>query len=428
MSRRLYACVVAQRKLWRLRFERDFSRQDENEQRWLRLYARTHLAGLLFAEKQQEVLQADELLDWFRVYCNRRATESRWRHGLYTVRQLKQTTSMHQPVWIAEQLCWDGVDADSTLTTGFQRSDDYLIVAVEPPSMDMPFEPTNATLYVWHLNALHLPPRPIMSRFADPISLYRNWLVARKRFMNNSVPGITLVFDLAKHTARPGVIEREANSLHIQQATKDSIHLLWRDEIGARTSHVMISWRFWDFTPNRAPPTQCLTVCKVQFHANNSYLKTCRIGDSRFIMLNRNSWSHSTDIMPPTIALVEITESNTGITMKEKWSLAQELDDITPIVSQSMLLMTRRYNSRRLLSLDDGSLVQDISIATLDCWSKSGLYPLRSQWMSMSEDITWNYPADDSKISSISGGRWSASSNALLETGSENSVVVDYAV
>ncbi|RKP06331.1 hypothetical protein THASP1DRAFT_31844 [Thamnocephalis sphaerospora] len=293
-SRWLYACVAAQRKLWRLRFERDFSKQDENEQRWLRHYARGHLAHLLFAEEQQEVLlQTDELLDWFRVYCSRRATEYRRRRGLYTVHQAKQASDIHasgirlqsiitssretrdmhvlsqrilapqqQPVWIAEQLCWDGVDADNMLVTEERYSDEYLVIAVEARSMTMSAGSTNATLYAWHFNALHLPPRLIMSKLMGTISLYKNWLVVRKHFMCDSVPSITLVFDLAKHTARPGILEGGVNHIHIQKATEDSVCLLWRDKIKVEESHATISWRLWDFTPDRAPPVQCPTVCE----------------------------------------------------------------------------------------------------------------------------------------------------------------------
>ncbi|RKP10084.1 hypothetical protein THASP1DRAFT_28131 [Thamnocephalis sphaerospora] len=267
-SRWLYACVAAQRKLWRLRFERDFPKQDENELRWLRLYARTHLAHLLFAEEQQRALSlTDELLDWFRAYCNRCATEYRWRHKLYTAHQPKQTTGTHvggvrlqsmiiskhavqymrvlsqrilaphqRPVWIIEQPCWDGVDVHDLVAKEKQYSDEYLIVSVgprntSPRSAITPVKSTNTTLYAWHLNALHLPPHLIMSNFSGNVSLYNNWLVVHKHFMDDNIPGTTLVFDLAKRTARPGIIEGGTSKLHIQQATENSIRLLWRDKI-----------------------------------------------------------------------------------------------------------------------------------------------------------------------------------------------------
>ncbi|RKP07920.1 hypothetical protein THASP1DRAFT_30257 [Thamnocephalis sphaerospora] len=436
-SRWLYACVAAQRKLWRLRFERDFPKEDENELRWLRLYARTHLAHLLSAEEQQEtLLPTDELLDWFRAYCSRCATEYRWRRGLHTAHQFKQATDMcvggirlqsiintsraargirvisqralapqQRPVWIAEQPCWDGVDTDGMLVTDYRYSDEYLIIAIEPPSMSV--GSTNATLYSWHLNALHLPPRLIMSNFMGTISLYKNWLVIRKHFMNDSIPSITLMFDLAKHTARPGILEGGANHIHIQKATEDSVCLLWRDKIKAEISHATISWRLWDFTPDRAPPAQCPTVCETQFYAADAYLETCRIDDSRFVIFNSASKSYSVDTMPPTIALMEITEANTGATMKEKWSITLNLVDIEPIVSRDMLLVTLSHKGHKLLNLSDGSLVHDISIAALSCWSESGLYPLRSRWASMDEDKTLEQPRSSSEFAPARFTVWS---------------------
>ncbi|RKP05230.1 hypothetical protein THASP1DRAFT_32931 [Thamnocephalis sphaerospora] len=445
-SRWLHACVAAQRKLWRRRFERDFPRQDENELRWLQLYARTHLADRLFAEKQQEVLlPTDELLDWFHAYCSRRATEYRWRHGLYTVQQAKQVAGIcvggirlqsiiitsratrdmrvlsqrilapqQRPIWITEQLCWDGVDAENMLVTEERYSDEYLVIAVEARSMAMSVGSTNASLYVWHLNALHLPPRLIMRRFMGSISLYKNWLVVRKHFMSGGAPSITLVFDLAKNTARPGIIEGGASKLHIQQVTKDNVRLLWRDKIKAKESHAMVSWRLWDFTPDRAPPTHCPTIYKAQFYANDSRLETCRVDDSRFAMFSRTSWNRSADTTLPTIALMEIMESDTGTTIKEKWSTAQELTSIEPIVSRDMLLVTLPSEKYMLLNLSDGSPIHDISIATLDCWSGNGLYPLRSQWTNMAEKITLERLKGDPDLASIGVKTFSASSNAML--------------
>ncbi|RKP08632.1 hypothetical protein THASP1DRAFT_29564 [Thamnocephalis sphaerospora] len=457
-SRWLYACVAAQRKLWRLSFERDFPKQDENELRWLRHYARTHLAHLLFAKRRQEaLLPTDELLDWFRVYCNRRATEYRWRHGLYTVRQPEQTTGTHiggvrlqsivissraardmrvisqrvlapqqQPVWIAEQLCWGGVDADSMLTTEDRHSDEYLVIAVEPPSMTMSAGSTNATLYVWQLNALHLPPRLIMSGFMGSINLYKNWLVASKHFMDDDTPGITVVFDLAKHTARPETLEGNVNRIHMQQATDDSIRLLWRDEIEGLTSHTTVLWRLWDLEPNRSPPMRCLTTCETQFYAGERYLKTCRIDDNRFAMFSQ-TLKHSAD-MPPTIKMMEILENNVRVTMKEKWSLAQELDDITPIVSRDLLLVNISYKSHKLVNLSDGSLVHDISIATLDCWSGCGLYPLRSRWKDMAKNITREHLKGDPSLVSAESQVWLPSSNARMMYVNDIPAVADYSI
>ncbi|RKP07447.1 hypothetical protein THASP1DRAFT_30729 [Thamnocephalis sphaerospora] len=457
-SRWLYACVAAQRKLWRLRFERDFPKQDENEQRWLRHYARSHLAHLLFAEEQQEVLlQTDELLDWFHAYCSRRATEYRWRRELYTVRLCKQANGIHaggirlqsiidfsrgaqdicvvsqrilapqqQPVWIAEQLCWDGVEAENMLVTEEHYSDEYLVVAVEARSMTMSVGSTNASLYVWHLNALHLPPRLIMRKLMGSISLYKNWLVVRKHFMSGDASSITLVFDLAKHTARPGIIEGGASKLHIQQVTEDSIRLLWRDKIKAEASHAMISWRLWDFTPDRAPPTHCPTIYKAQFYASDSRLETCRVDDSRFAMFSRTSWNRSADTTLPTIALMEIMESDTGATIKEKWSTAQELKNIKPIVSRGMLLVALYPDGHMLLNLSDGSLVHNISIATLVCWSESGLYPLRNQWTNMDENSTQKQPNRHSAFDSVEYRICSAAPNARIVRIDDMPGVADY--
>ncbi|RKP05323.1 hypothetical protein THASP1DRAFT_32836 [Thamnocephalis sphaerospora] len=457
-SRWLYACVAAQRKLWRLCFERDFPKQDENERRWLQLYARTHLADLLFAKKRQTVLlPTEELLDWFRVYCNRRATEYRWRHGLYTTQQPEQAASTHaggirlqsiilsqrmiqdirvvsqrilapqqRPIWVTEQPCWDGVDADGMFAAEGQCSDEYLVIAVEPPGMLMLGGSTNSTLYVWHLNAFHLPPRLIMNKHTGFIRLYKNWLVVRKYFMSGT-PGITFVFDLAKHTTRPGIIEGGASRIIIQKATENSIRLLCRNEVRQEESHARVSWRLWDVMPGREPPTRCLTVCETQFYADDSHLQTRRIDDSRFVMYNIAFWHHSVENRPPTIVLMEITESNAGVAIKEKWSLVQELNNVEPIVSRDLLLVTVPLKGHRLLNLSDGSLVRDISIATLDCWSKSGLYPLRSRWTNVTEAAR-DHLKGDPTLTSDGLKTWSASSNARMVTANDAPAIADYSI
>ncbi|RKP10844.1 hypothetical protein THASP1DRAFT_27383 [Thamnocephalis sphaerospora] len=457
-SRWLYACVAAQRKLWRLRFERDFPKQDKNEQHWLQLCARTHLADRLFAQEQQEVLlQTDELLDWFRVYCSRRATEYRWRHGLYTVRQAKQADGtcvggirlqsiitakrtvedlyvlsqrilapQQQPVWIFEQPCWDGVDTDCTYITEHRLSNDYLVVAVEPPALIPTIKSAEATLYAWHLDALHLPPRLIMSDFAGSISLHKNWLVAHNHFANDSIPGITFVFELDKHTSRPGIIEGGSRKLQVQQATSDSVRILCRDKISAEESHAMVSWQLWDFTPDRAPPTQCLAAYEAPFYAADFFLATCRIDDSRFIVYNFDAARQPTDTMPPTIALMTITESSAGVAIKETWSLAQELNDIELIVSRNMILLSLPPNHHKLLNLSDGSLVHDIPLATLDFWSESGLYPVRSQWANMTEKDAQKHLHGDPTFAFAGSVSWSTSPNAKVLFTSDPPAVADY--
>ncbi|RKP08305.1 hypothetical protein THASP1DRAFT_29879 [Thamnocephalis sphaerospora] len=354
---------------------------------------------------------ANEPLDWFRVYCNRRATEYRWRLGLRTEHRPEKATGkrtggvrlqniieinrelqdiriisqrilapQQQPVWLSKQLCWDGVDTNKISTKQYQRSDEYLIIVVETRSVFA--LSTNDTIYAWHLNALHLPPRLITNKVKGPISLYKNWLVIRKHCRDHDTPDATLVFDLAKRAARPEMIEGGADMLHIQQATAGSIRLLWRDEIDAEESLTRISWRFWDYAPDRAPPTQYLSVGRTQLYAGERRLKTCRIDDSRFVIFNQTS-VNSADT-PPNIKLMEILESNAKVTMVERWSLSQELNSTTPIVSQDMLLVTLRSMKHRLLNLSDGSPVHDISITTLDCWTTlagSGEYPWSSDAM-----------------------------------------------
>ncbi|RKP06332.1 hypothetical protein THASP1DRAFT_31845 [Thamnocephalis sphaerospora] len=131
-------------------------------------------------------------------------------------------------------------------------------------------------------------------------------------------------------------------------------------------------------------------------------------------MYNQTSRKHFENIMPPNITLMEITESNTGMTMKEKWSLAQELTDIKPIVSRDLLLVILSYKDHRLLNMSDGTLVHDISIVALDCWSRSGLYPLRSQWANMNEDSTRKLPNSPSAFASVELQGLSAASGARI--------------
>ncbi|RKP04557.1 hypothetical protein THASP1DRAFT_33663 [Thamnocephalis sphaerospora] len=145
-------------------------------------------------------------------------------------------------------------------------------------------------------------------------------------------------------------------------------------------------------------------------------------------MYNRTSWQNSTDTMPPTIALMRITESDADVTIKEEWSIAQELFSIKPIVSRDMLLVTLPLKGHRLLNLSDGSPIRDITIATLDCWSKSGLYPLRSQWEKMNEDTIRKEPSDDTASTSIKFGACSVASGACIAYANGMLGVADYSL
>ncbi|RKP08582.1 hypothetical protein THASP1DRAFT_29609 [Thamnocephalis sphaerospora] len=331
-----------------------------------------------------------------------------------------------QPVWIIEQPCLGGADADDTLVTEYQLSEEYLIAVVHVYSVAMSVGPIDGTLYAWHLSALHLPPRLIMSKYTGTISLYKNWLVVQKDFANGNTPSITFVFDLAKHTSRPGILEIQANKRQIQSATEDSIRLLWGDEIRRKASNAMISWQLWDFAPDRAPPTQCSAICETEFYTDDNSLRSCRIDDSSFVVFSRTSWKDSADTTPPTIALMELTESNTGVTMKERWSIAQELKDIRPIVSQNMLLVELPHNGHRLLNLNDGTLIHGVPIVALNCWLRSDLYPLRRQWADIIKHIPPEQFKDQCKPFCDSVEASSKSPNATLRLANGIPIVVDF--
>ncbi|RKP08619.1 hypothetical protein THASP1DRAFT_29586 [Thamnocephalis sphaerospora] len=459
-SRWLYACVAAQRKLWRLRFERDFPKQDENELRWLRHYARTHLAHLLFAEEQQEtLLPTDELLDWFHAYCSRRATEYRWRHGLYKEYQPEQATGTHiggirlqslfssgrsiqrsfvtskrilspqqSPVWITEQLCWGDVDTDSIYIGTHQLSDEYLVIATMPNSTGISVGLSSADLYVWHLDALHLPPRLIVSQLVGHYQLCKNWLIIRKRYFYGNIRSNTLVFDLTKHTFCPDVIEKGSDSLHVQQATTKSIYLLWTDEAKLVKDSTAILFRLWKFTPDIAPPLQCLMNYEVVVHAKGVLPVTYRVDDNRLVLFYSRNVASIAEASNPNLMLMEVLESESGVSMKEKWSLALDMDDVYAIVSRDLLAVRLSYTSYKLLNLDDGSLFRNIPASGLYPWCLNNLYPLRNQWASMTQDAMWSNPKNNQAYNFGSNSRQLTSTNAMLILDTKAATVFDFSV
>ncbi|RKP08086.1 hypothetical protein THASP1DRAFT_30115, partial [Thamnocephalis sphaerospora] len=233
-SRQWRIRVSSWQTLWQNYYLNQFPQDDNSEFRWLRQYEQVEKAIQARAEratnKPADPYQA-WTLDWFNAYCHRCATEYRWRHGLYAMRQLDKVastppngvhlqsipcirlpasqkdavvasqwllTTEQRPTWLLERLCWDGIDMEHAQIVGRDQADEHLFMYIMHLNMGRA-APLRNSLHVWRLAALHKPSRAIVTnRLIYSTTIHRNWLVVQYRLSEETGQIVTAVHDLVK--------------------------------------------------------------------------------------------------------------------------------------------------------------------------------------------------------------------------------------
>src|SRR5262249_55084761 len=86
---RMKKAVAANDKQWQTRYRQRFSLNDSRELQWLRMYARARALAHRKRVKEAHYQKGHATkgrpsayqIDWFDAFCQRGATESRWRQG-----------------------------------------------------------------------------------------------------------------------------------------------------------------------------------------------------------------------------------------------------------------------------------------------------------------------------------------------------------
>ncbi|RKP10024.1 hypothetical protein THASP1DRAFT_28208 [Thamnocephalis sphaerospora] len=448
-SRQWRARVSCRQKWWRKRFEHQFLQSDDKESRWLRQYRRacTNRADLCSIADELQSVGDDDRLDWFGVYCNRRATEYRWRHEQYTKHRLSRTTDVRpaglrlqsipyvpkgsapgdavvasqwllasqHSTWILEQLCWGDIEVEHMEIRKNWRSDEYLVVETSD-KLDGRF-----FLYSWRLAALHKPPRAILadgSKRICGVDIRGSWLAL---VCKQSARYAVLVYDLAKdsHCSDSSGSKVHACILH---ATANNVLVMWAEHTKHTSGPATVSYQLWQITSNQAAPFQCQAVGKRDMSTGRYGVKPQRICDDLAIL-----WSFGTGepdpMSPPNLILLSIVASGTSMSLTEKWSCNAKIKRIRPLVAQNLLAVQQLDDAVMLLSLADGSKVHRTHIAR---WYLSGLYPLENQRVSATEKTDQQDPEEVAALGPHEDVEQVPSPTALLYYNGHTAIVFDY--
>ncbi|RKP09929.1 hypothetical protein THASP1DRAFT_22296 [Thamnocephalis sphaerospora] len=427
-SRQLRIRVSCQQKLWRARFELQFPQNDSKEQRWLSQYERARLAEARLGNTANRLsgLERKAPFDWFDAYCKRRAVEYRWRHGRYTVHQVGKVTayprgirlqsipygssgsftgnvvasqwlpaSQQRPVWFLEQPCWDGVDMQHMEMRGKWWSDEYLAIRTWDRMADC------HPLHVWHLNALHRPPRTINTSMKEvyDMNIYGSWLIWWTVGSLMSKQYTVCVHNFANGFFHLDVLGGPGLCCILRTGTESCAGLL-------------------------QPPTSCGKLHLIgQCRSSGKRLeKLQRIDHDRFILWS-GTGSEPSPASPPNLVLVETVNGTSGVSLKERWTRSMHVTDVRPIVSRNLLIVYENYVTLTFVSLSDAA---NVSRVHLDCWTHNGLYPLESMWTKMADKDTWHDPRNSTAIDLHEKADMVSSPTATLYSRKGTHIVVDY--
>ncbi|RKP06602.1 hypothetical protein THASP1DRAFT_31588 [Thamnocephalis sphaerospora] len=452
-SRRLRIRVANRHKLWRERFERDFPQHDDKEQEWLRLYKRTYETEA-YTSGIASVLplpQSESPLDWFSAYCKRRATEYRWRHGQFMVHRLVDAADAYpcgvriqniphararsplrsavvasqwrlkdqkHPVWLLEELCWDGVDVECMEIWEERHSDDYLVIQAREKTTYC------YSLYIWHFAELYRAPRVINTDkgWVRDVKVCGDWLIYRWMVSSDSRQNVICVYDLAKGSYCSDV--RDNLFYCILRTTADSVYIAWIECDKDRHSYIVVTYNMWCIAPGQAAPVRWQSARKTNMNDGTGTIMPQRIDDNRFIIFANCDFEPDPDA-PPPLVLVELVDDETGTIMEEKWSRNMRISRLQTIGSRN-LLMVMQGRDMVLLNLADGSIVHHSNRTHLDCWRLSGLYPLDDQWTRMDKDETWSDPKTDAALNVQVGATQAHSPTALFYGKNGTFTILDY--
>ncbi|RKP05251.1 hypothetical protein THASP1DRAFT_26219 [Thamnocephalis sphaerospora] len=420
-SRKLRVRVSSHQSLWRKRVEQQFTLRDDNELKWWRLYTQTCKTALPYVDSS---IGADERtangnqVDWFDVYCKRRAVEYRQRHGLYTAYRFDAVAStcpngvrlqillyayhrlpvhkmfvasrwwltrQQRLTWILERPCWKGVDIRRLQIYEYLQSDEYLIVRVM--HLNESVSPLLYSLYAWHVPTLHKPPCAIVTKqWITSTSVRADWLLIHHRAPQT--PSLTMlhVYNLNSGENHPGPsTSRQYTFCHIQRATAEDVHIICMDDAGSDNGSTMVSYRLYQSTLDCAEKWQFLAALNAR--VDNIRTAPQRVDDSRFII-----WTSQEEhgVFMPALVLLEISSSPTGTVMERKWMSNTQAYLVRPIVSRSLLLINWK-NVYHYLNLDSGMTVRDVTPIPQP-WAEVGLYPTKNMWTGMTKDTEWYNP------------------------------------
>ncbi|RKP05295.1 hypothetical protein THASP1DRAFT_32870 [Thamnocephalis sphaerospora] len=443
-SQQWRARISRRQKWWRERFEQQFPQSDDNEWRWLCQYKRAHFGrahNSNYAGKLPDAPQKPQL-DWFAVYCSRRAAEYRWRHGQCMVSQSGgvsgtrphgirlqsiplitpgshlnravvasqwMLSSQQQSVWLLERLCWDGVSAGCLKIWERLCLDEHLVVQTYDAS-----DHRSRSLHIWRFDALNKPPRTIVaSKRVREVHAHRHWLIGRYELPSASA---MFAYNFANGAYCSDVLDGSPYGC-IQRVTASDVLAVYV-EYRHQSGPVTVSYKLWRIAPSQPVPFQCKAAGSTRM-SKIGYIRPLRVDDNRFIV-HAEKCNKQEPKSPPTLALLAIVYGVKSTSLTEIWTRSIKFRRVQPISSRNLLLV----DEQTLLSLVDGSQVHRVH---LECWRLSGLYPLENQWTKMTEESTWHDPKNNPTLNILEGARQAVSSTAILYSSDGSLTLLDYA-
>ncbi|RKP07282.1 hypothetical protein THASP1DRAFT_24541 [Thamnocephalis sphaerospora] len=393
--------VSRRQTLWRRRFKRQFPQHDDNEREWLCQYRRALAASMYVEGATSEPLDthADISLDWFDAYGKRRTTEYRWRSGEHTI------------AWHLERLNWSDTNSKGQKAWRKWHLHEYLVIGTTYEIQHRNY------LYVWRLDALYKPPCTIddRGRWIQDADARGDWLIVQCK---SSGVNTLLVYNLVDNTCCADITEDFVQCC-ILRCTADSLHVAWIKYDFSNHGPVTVTYRLQHIVLGQEASLWRQVDGSVEMHLSPyESIHLQRVDDNRLAI-----WTNCRDALIPDLALLEVTDDTTKLSLKIKWSHAVAALELRPIVSRGLLGVRHEQNAWKMLSLGDGS---EVHLSQLDCWRSSGLYPLESQWLGVLKNATWRNPKASAALGMHNWTSQTSTPTASLYNDSGKFTIVDY--
>ncbi|RKP07222.1 hypothetical protein THASP1DRAFT_30957 [Thamnocephalis sphaerospora] len=139
------------------------------------------------------------------------------------------------------------------MIAGRKQSDGFAVIRTDN-AKEAGSDTHLSSIYAWHFNAPHLPPRPIVvNQTIYGYDVRNDWLLVHYKLSNNSRQVVTLVHDLAKNISCSDVLGPPPVHYCFQRSEADSVSII-RTDYARDAGPVLVNYQLWKIAPQYSTP------------------------------------------------------------------------------------------------------------------------------------------------------------------------------
>jgi hypothetical protein len=381
--RKLWTYISQLQPVWRRRYQEYYSLNDDREVKWMAWYRKTLYISRSYAPTMEVVNAKYDDINWFHVFCRRRAIDINWfRNSPHQLQTIAKDVRDHDRVIVLQRIfrrhiglkkcrlieqCqpingtahdrfWRLVKpnyTDITYKAVVRRvlmSDSYLMVFISSQDHSWDSDNSAGNMLVWPIHRVStMKPRRLFHPYRNNINIRGNWVL-----FHNLLEGSDLasrykvvrvnVLNLATGQINTNTFGGPINIAFLQRVTEDTATVF---SACVNTSHrpFTVSWHVWQFSnSNLENSRRCLMTGSFNTWQFNELLPSIERLDNDRVLI-KCAYHYKKDFP-------NVDDNNSTITLAvistSSHNLNQPMRDYQPVWSRHALMLF----SKAFVSLD----------------------------------------------------------------------------